>query len=253
MMRDTDDRKYEEQRMEKRRDRLARQRRKRKKQLMMHCAMVIGIVLVVVVGIPLLVKGIRKLNSTSQTGATVEQLKYIENPPDFSVELLDINEYSRPGTAIDQVNGIVVHWTANPGTTAEQNRNYFEGLAESGETYASSHFVIGLEGEIVQCIPCNEMSYASNDRNVDTVSIECCIPGDDGKFNDATYDSLVQLVTWLMGRYDLSVDDVIRHYDVTGKDCPKYFVDHEDAWLDFKQDLRNYIDANGIAKTDEIN
>ena len=113
------------------------------------------------------------------------------------MELLDYNEYSRPGTALEKVNGIVVHYTANPGTTAQQNRDYFEGLAQSGETHASSHFVIGISGEIIQCIPCNEIAYASNDRNSDTVSIECCIPDDTGKFTDATYGSLVHLVTWL--------------------------------------------------------
>lgn len=139
------------------------------------------------------------------------------NPPDYDVQLLTINDYSRPGLAIDQVNGIVVHYTANPGTTAQQNRDYFEGLKDSHETHASSHFVIGLDGELIQCIPCKEISYASNDRNNDTISIECCIPDDTGRFNDATYQTLVHLVAWLCGRYDLTMDDVIRHYDVTGK------------------------------------
>ncbi len=31
-------------------------------------------------------------------------------------------------------------------------------------------------------------------------------------------------------RFGLTGQDVIRHYDVTGKICPKYFVEHEDAW-----------------------
>ena len=150
------------------------------------------------------------------------------------------------------VNGIVVHYTANPGTTAQQNRDYFEGLAQSGETHASSHFVIGISGEIIQCIPCNEIAYASNERNADTISIECCIPDDTGKFTDETYQSLVHLVTWLMGRYDLTTDDVIRHYDVTGKACPKYYVENEAAWEQFKSDLVDYIETNGIAKTEEI-
>ena len=92
------------------------------------------------------------------------------------------------------------------------------------------------------------MSYASNERNGDTISIECCIPDDSGKFNDATYQSLVQLTAWLMGRYDLSADDVIRHYDVTGKNCPKYFVDHPVAWDQFKEDLVKYIDRYGVEK-----
>lgn len=179
-------------------------------------------------------------------------VKYIAEAPDFQVELLDYNEYSRPGTALPIVNGIVVHYTANPGTTAEQNRNYFNGLKDSGETYASSHFVIGMQGEIVQCIPCNEIAYASNERNEDTISIECCIPDDTGKFTEETYQSLVELTTWLMGRYDLGTDDVIRHYDVTGKACPKYYVEHESEWLTFKEDLLSYIDTYGIAKNEEI-
>lgn len=184
----------------------------------------------------------------TQEVLSVEEEMYIETAPDFSVELLSLNEYSRPGIALDEVNGIVIHWTANPGTTAEQNRNYFEGLSESGETYASSHFVIGLEGEIIQCIPCNEIAYASNERNSDTIAIECCIEDEDGKFNQATYQSLIELVTWLMGRYDLTMNQVIRHYDVTGKDCPKYYVEHEDAWEKMKADMLDYIKTYGIAK-----
>ena len=118
-----------------------------------------------------------------------------------------------------------------------QNRDYFEGLKDSGETHASSHFIIGLDGEIVQCIPCNEISYASNDRNDDTISIECCIPDETGQFRPETYQSLVTLTSWLCRRYGLSADQVIRHYDVTGKLCPKYYVEHPEAWEQFKSEL----------------
>lgn len=97
----------------------------------------------------------------------------------LSVNLLDINKYSRPGTKLRKVKGVVVHYTANPGTDAMANRNYFNNLpkinAKKGtNTYASSHFVIGIDGTIVQCIPTEEIAYASNDRNSDTISIECC-------------------------------------------------------------------------------
>ena len=34
---------------------------------------------------------------------------------------------------------------------------------------------------------------------------------------------------------------MIRHYDVTGKICPKYFVEHEDAWEQFKADVKVQI------------
>lgn len=179
--------------------------------------------------------------------------KVVQTPPEYDVQLLTVNEYSRPGLPLEKINGIVVHYTANPDTTAQQNRDYFEGLSISGEASVSSHFVIGIEGELIQCIPCNEIAYASNERNSDTVSIECCIPDEMGKFSDATYNTLIHLLAWLVGRYHLEVDDIIRHYDVTGKNCPKYYVEHESAWESLKADVGNYIESYGTieAATEE--
>lgn len=166
-----------------------------------------------------------------------------EGAPPLDVQLLTINEYSRPGSALEKINGIVIHYTANPGTSAQANRDYFENLKDEHTTKVSSHFVIGLDGEILQCIPSTEIAYASNDRNSDTLSIECCHPDESGEFTDATYQSAVSLTAWLCKRFDLTADDVIRHYDVTGKICPKYFVDHEDAWSQFKTDIEEAINA----------
>lgn len=171
---------------------------------------------------------------------TQENGSFIGAPP-FEVNLLDVNEYSRPGIPLKKIKGIVVHYTANPGSTAAENRNYFEGLKDSHETKVSSHFVIGIEGEIVQCIPSSEIAYASNSRNDDSLSIECCHKDETGEFTEATYDSLVKLVGWLCYRFGLESSDVIRHYDVTEKICPKYFVDHPDAWEQFKKDVDGQI------------
>ena len=168
---------------------------------------------------------------------------------DLTVNFLDVNEYSRPGIELKEVKGVVVHYTANPGTDALANRNYFNNLPKINKrkkqkTYASSHFVIGLDGEIIQCIPTEEMSYASNNRNKDTISIECCHPGKSGKFKTATYQSLLKLTTYLCVKYNLTEDAVIRHYDVTGKNCPKYFVEHESEWEKFRnrvgESMRTY-------------
>lgn len=164
--------------------------------------------------------------------------------PDIDVQLLTVNPYSRPGEETDKIKGIVIHYTANPGATAMGNRNYFENLKDTKETKASSNFVVGLDGEIVQCVPTWEVAYASNDRNSDTVSIECCHPDESGKFNDVTYRSVVQLTAWLCMKFDLSEKDVIRHYDVTGKNCPKYFVENEDAWEQFREDVRKAIETS---------
>jgi len=152
-------------------------------------------------------------------------------------QFLTINPYSRSGKSLKKVKGIVVHYTGNPGSTAKNNRDYFESLKDKHTASVSSHFIIGLNGEVIQCIPLNEISYASNQRNKDTISIECCHPDESGKFNDATYQSLQTLVSSLMTTYHLNQDDVIRHYDVTGKNCPKYFVEHENAWQQFKNSL----------------
>lgn len=161
--------------------------------------------------------------------------------PEIDVQLLDINPYSRPGIESSGITGIVVHYTANPGSTAQENRDYFNGLQYSQETEASSNFIVGLEGEIIQCVPTWEVAYASNERNLDTVSIEVCHPDETGEFTEETYRSLVQLTAWLCVKFGLSEEEVIRHYDVTGKICPKYFVDHEDAWEAFRENVGNAI------------
>ncbi len=165
--------------------------------------------------------------------------------PDIDVQLLDINDYSRPGTKSEKIKGVVIHYTANPGSTAQNNRDYFQGLKDTHETSVSSHFVVGLEGEIIQCVPTWEYAYASNSRNKDTISIECCHEDESGVFNKKTYKSMVKLTAWLCKKFDLTEQDVIRHYDVTGKNCPKYFVENEEAWKQFRKDVRKAMDRSG--------
>ena len=160
-----------------------------------------------------------------------------EVPAWVDQELLPINPYSRPGTPLEAVNGVVIHYTGNPGTTAEQNRSYFAGLALSHETYASSQFLIDMDGSVIQCVPVNEIAYCSSQRNADTLSIEVCHPDESGRFTEETQASLTRLVQWACDTYGLARDQILRHYDVTGKECPRYFVDHPDAWETFLDGL----------------
>ena len=164
--------------------------------------------------------------------------------PNIEVELLTENPYSRPGLQSDKIQNIVIHYTANPGTSAMQNRNYFEGLKDSKKTKASSHFIVGIKGEIVQCVPTWEIAYASNERNSDTVSIETCHQNKDGRYTKETYDSLVHLTAWLCEKFKLTEEDLIRHYDITGKICPKYFVEDEGAWKQFKLDVKQMLEES---------
>ena len=145
-------------------------------------------------------------------------------------QIIQVDGDSRRGVYLEGIQDIVVHYVGNPGTTAQQNRDYYA----NPYSEVSSHFVIGLNGEIIQCIPLHEKSSASNHRNRDTISIEVCHPDASGKFTEVSYQSLVKLTAWLCEICDLGSGDIIRHYDITGKQCPLYFVTHEDAWVQFR-------------------
>lgn len=164
-------------------------------------------------------------------------------------DLLEVNEWSRPGEPLKRVNAVVLHYVGNPGTSAQANRNYFQSLA-TGELgiYASSHFIVGLEGEVLQCVPLTEIAYASNSRNGDTVSIEVCHPDEGGEYSPAAYRRTVELTAWLCRAFRLDPEeDVIRHYDVSGKRCPLYYVDHPDAWERLVEDVAAEVARQGEA------
>ena len=160
--------------------------------------------------------------------------------PKIDVQLLTINDWSRPGIAVSDIKKIVIHYLGNPKTTAQENRDYFESLKNLQDTYMSANYVVGTEGEIIQCVPDGEVAWASNKANYYSISIENCHRDESGRFTDATYWSDVHLVAYLTERYDLDRDDIIRHYDVTGKDCPKWYVDHPNEWEQFRDDVMTY-------------
>lgn len=214
-----------------------KKRRKKKQKRQLHIVLIADLVLLAAI---LVVSGLlfaRRWQEEKNQPA----LASIEIPSWTTPDLLVVNPYSRSGRLRTEVNDIVVHYVANKGTTAKNNRDYFNGLAvpkkDPPET-ASSHFIIGLEGEIIQCVPLEEVAFCNYPRNADTISIECCHPDMGGEFNEATTESLVRLVAWLCQELDLTEDNVIRHYDVSEKPCPLYYVEHEDAWKQLKKEIR---------------
>ena len=165
------------------------------------------------------------------------------------------NAYSRPGTKMSQVKGIVIHYVGNPGSTAEANRNYFEKLKygqkmSNGQyRYASSHYIVGLKGEVIECIPETEVAYHAQVANKNYIGIEVCHPNADGKFSEITYKALIELVIDICKRYDLNpLRDVIRHYDVTGKECPMYYVQNTSAWEQLKKDINSKMVSQTVSK-----
>lgn len=157
--------------------------------------------------------------------------------------LLTISPYCRSGERQNSIQNIVVHWVGNAGSSALGNRNYFNSLATSHKTSASSHYIIGLNGEIIRCIPENEVAFHSGSYSMNrkSIGIETCHPDWNGKFADSTYNSLVELCADICRRYNLTVNHMIRHYDVTGKDCPRYYVQNPNEWVRLKNDVANKL------------
>ena len=209
--------------------------RNRRRNMRMHILLAVDAALLAAI---LLVSGL--LLYRSHNRETEQHLSQIQAPDWYTQDFLTVNPYSRPGTKREHVRDIVIHYVANPGTSAKQNRNYFEGLKDqsgSKTVLASSHYIIGSDGTILQCIPLDEVAYGNYPRNDDTVSIECCHPDSDGRFTDATIKSLIRLTGWLCRELSLNEKHIIRHYDVSGKNCPKYYVEHQDAWRTLKKKL----------------
>ncbi len=223
---------------------IRRRKRRRRKRKMIRTLVIICmtlIVMAVLAGIFALVyfSGNYIKDKQLQETISTRTVNLEKELPGLTQDFLTINPYSRPGDELKSVKNIFVHYTANPGTDARQNRNYFEGLAETKECSASSHFIIGFKGDILQCIPLDEIAYTVKTRNEDSVSIECCYLADDGKFTPETYKSLLKLLDWLLETYRLEPEDVLRHYDAGGKDCPKYYVQNPEEWTKLIADLKN--------------
>jgi N-acetylmuramoyl-L-alanine amidase len=171
-------------------------------------------------------------------------------------DLLTVNPFSRPGKKLEGVKALVIHWVANAGSTAKQNRDYFESLKgqplnNAGARFASAHFIAGISGEVVQCLPTEEMAYHAGAKtytpkalgrlghypNNCTVGIELCHPAADGKFTDETLQAAAELCALLCVQFGLDpLRDIWTHHGITGKNCPKRFVEHPEEFEDFKRD-----------------
>ena len=169
------------------------------------------------------------------------------------------NKYSRPQIPLKEVKKIAVHYVGNPNTSALANRNYFENCKEGGR-YVSSHYIVGLKGEVIQCIPTDEWSYCTNQANGYSISIECCHPKSDGIFNDSTYVSLCELCAMLLKKFNLTTNDLIRHYQITGKQCPIHWCPTKyqseavatARWNRFKQDVQTVMNGGKVTRNNTV-
>jgi N-acetylmuramoyl-L-alanine amidase len=137
---------------------------------------------------------------------------------------------------------LVVHFTSNDGDTARNNGEYFARELVG----ASAHYFVD-EREIVCSVDpgyiawhCGgEVCIHPKCRNSNSIGVELCSRVDkDGMyyFTEETMDKAAELIRWLMKKDDIPIENVIRHYDVTGKNCPAPFVGAGQAdWEKFKE------------------
>ena len=174
------------------------------------------------------------------------------------------NQYSRPCAKRTQTTKIAVHYVGNPNTSALANRNYFENCKDIHK-YVSSNYIVGLRGEVICCVPDEEIAYCTNQANSYSVSIEVCHPKSDGVFADCTYVSLCELCAMLLKKYKLTVNDLIRHYDIvrtdgTRKQCPLHWVPTKyqseavatARWNRFKQDVQTVMNGGKVTRNNTV-
>lgn len=138
---------------------------------------------------------------------------------------------------------LVIHFTANDGDSAKNNADYFAREAPG----ASAHFFVD-EREIWQSVQEKDIAWHCGTRgmyfhpycrNANSLGVELCSRkrGEKYYFAPETVKNAQQCVRSLMKRYGIPTENVVRHYDVTHKNCPAPFVEDAGAWQRFKAGL----------------
>lgn len=144
------------------------------------------------------------------------------------------------GGTLQNVKYIVVHWTSNQGDTAKNNADYFAREVVK----ASAHYFVD-ENEVWNSVPVNRQAWHVGAkmyvhpecRNSNSIGVEMCLTGKGYVLRRGTIEQTVKLVRELMATYNVPLDHVVMHHDVTGKYCPGPFVDNPSLWSDFKAEL----------------
>ncbi|MCV9368908.1 N-acetylmuramoyl-L-alanine amidase [Bacillus paralicheniformis] len=162
-----------------------------------------------------------------------------------------VNKYTRPGLKLSGVKGIVMHWTATPGASALNERNYFNGTCIADKRFASAHyFVDRKEAQLI--IPENEVAYHAHDQNrcyvsflkpnanTKAIGVEMCVEKN-GQIHSETIQNAAEVVADLCRRYGLSTDKIVRHYDVTNKSCPTPWVKDSSQLAAFRKKVDSIL------------
>lgn len=156
----------------------------------------------------------------------------------------DLDNFSDMVRKRNQIEYIVIHYTANNGDTARNNVDYFR----REKVGASAHYFVD-GGEVACSVPwynvawhcggtkgINGSSVYGKCKNTNSIGVEMCSRKDNAGayyFTNETINKAAEFVAELMKEYNVPLDKVVRHYDVTGKNCPAPFIP-ESTWKAFK-------------------
>lgn len=152
---------------------------------------------------------------------------------------------------------IVIHNTAN-GTsregTAYNNTVYFNDTYRS----ASAHYFIDDGDTVWQCVRDTDTAWHVGEAasrngcyNTNSIGIEVCETAG-GWFTDKEIENLRELVQGLMKFYNIPAERICRHHDVTGKNCPWYYVD-DARWDELKASILQSPDPSRKVQLYESN
>jgi N-acetylmuramoyl-L-alanine amidase len=161
----------------------------------------------------------------------------------LKTNIANSENYSSSTRSTSAIKYIVLHYTANNGDTDEGNGNYFHNNAVG----TSAHYFVD-EDSATQAVPDNHtawhcetpgMAFKCGCRNANSIGIEMCSDKVNGVYviTEQTKKNAVELTKWLMDKYSVPIANVIRHYDVCGKNCPEPWVRVSNEWTDFKKRL----------------
>jgi N-acetylmuramoyl-L-alanine amidase len=182
-------------------------------------------------------------------------------------DLITPNRWSRPQKPMRQKKGIVIHWVNNVKSTAKENRDFFENRKYGNTGFGSAHEIIDLNGDIVICIPEDEITYNCGSKiylpralkklgeypNGTTYAIECTHINDEGLMTKETVESLTQRCVDLCEKWGLNpLEDLWLHQEIVGwKDCHRFYVNNPDKWKKFKQEVKSRIEGEKMLTIDE--
>ena len=156
---------------------------------------------------------------------------------------------------------IVVHYTANDGDSDDSNAKYFR----DNVVKASANYFVD-DDSITCTVPpeyiayhCGAYTYYHPScRNYNSIGVELCDAHKDGivMATEKTQANAAELIAMLMRKYNIPIQNVIRHYDVTHKNCPAYWVKDPAGFEKFKKMIQeademveqSYIIVNGVKK-----